>query len=299
MRLTEFTSRVSSRHLIGAIALVTAFFSMIETSYAARVTQVKGSQVLIDLEGEDANSVKGKRYIVMVDGKRKAIVQITKAKGGKAVGKILKGKAAVDGTLVAVKAKKSRSTETADAESDSSDSSSEGSDTTTYGVLLGMNMASQSVTLAVNSVNETVKMAGNGFSLKAFGDFNISGDLSLLGRAGMEQFNVTGQASDATRKTEILYLTGDLLVKYQFMNGSFRPFVIGGLGLHFPLSKTSDALEASGIAVTTVLVVGGGANYYISDTMYLVGTAEYGYFPPSTDVTTSWMAFRGGLGMQF
>jgi hypothetical protein len=283
------SSSVSSKQWVGAAALFFTFFLSTQSVFAARVTQVKGTQVLIDLEGDDANSVVGKKFIMMVGDKKRAIIEITKAKNTKAIGKILKGKAEVDGTLVAVGGKSSSGggKKKRTAKSDSSG----GATDETYGFLVGMNMANQSVT----SGSKTNAMAGNGFSLKGFGDYPIMGDLSLLGRAGVEQFNVTG----GSKSTALMYLVGDLLVKYRFSEGSFSPFALGGLGLHYPISKSSDAIDTSVLSVTTVIILGGGANFTINDTSYATASIEYGYFPPGPDVTTSWIALRGGMGFKF
>ncbi|HVK62048.1 MAG TPA: hypothetical protein VM432_10875 [Bdellovibrionales bacterium] len=274
-----------------ALAFFIGLMFFAQSGFAARVIQVKGSQVLVDLEGDSANSVINKRYIVMVGDKRRAIIEIKKAKGQKAVGTVLKGKAVVDGTLVEI----TKTTAKKSSRDESEDTSSQGSttDAATYGVLLGMNMASQKVTF--EGSNDSVSMTGNGFALKGFGDFPVLGNLSLLGRAGVEQFNV--KADD--NKTEIMYFNGDLLVKYRFMDSTIQPFVMAGLSLHYPLTKSSDALIEDNISMTTALLLGGGLNYFLSDSMYIMVNGEYAYFPPAESVTTSFIAFYGGVGFKF
>lgn len=294
-------SRTLLTTLLSGFAIATLAFSASEAE-AARITRVKGNQVMIDLEGA-TDIAEGSRHLVIVGGKKKAVVEITKAKGGKAIGKVLKGTAAQDGTLQALggssgggssksasKSRRSRSTR----DRSTSDSFSD----LTVGAVLGLGITGQDVT-ATNQANqsETISMTGSGFSLKAFGDLPISGNLGAIGRVGLEKFGVTGtpQAGGEV-KTDIMYLTADLLLRYTFLDGDFKVYPLGGLGLHYPISKSSDVLNVQQISATTIFFLGGGMQYKFSDTMYATATAEYGLFPPSNDVKTSLIAVRGGVG---
>lgn len=273
---------------------VSSFLVLIpEASEAARVTQVKGKQVLVDLAGSDVQVSTGKKYFVVIDGKRRAVVQITKVRGNRAIGQITKGRAAVGATLAAPGGKSSQQASASKPQKSDSSTVTTGSitDQMSFGVLAGYSLDSQEVT----SGGTTLSMTGSGLSLKGFGDIPISGPLGLIGRLGVEQFNVEASG----RQTEILYATTDLLLRYNFTEGNFVPFGLAGLGIHFPLSKSSTALEVQKISSTTVFFGGLGFNYRINRDMYIVATAEYGMFPPSNDVKTSLIAIRGGLGMRF
>ena len=96
-----------------------------------------------------------------------------------------------------------------------------------------------------------------------------------------------------------MYAAADLLLKYGFTDSTFVPFVMGGLGLHFPISKTSNILDINRISSTTVFYGGAGINWLIGGSTYLQVTGEYGMFPPSNDVSTSFIAARFGLGFRF
>jgi outer membrane protein W len=140
-------------------------------------------------------------------------------------------------------------------------------------------------------------MTGSSISVKGFADLPISGDFGLLGRVGIENFGVAGTSPNlGSVETKIMYLSADLLLRYHLMEGSFKPFPLLGMGLHYPLSKTSGVLDVQRISATTIFFLGGGFNYTLSDSMYLHATAEYGLFPPSNDVKTSLIAIRAGLG---
>jgi outer membrane protein W len=144
-----------------------------------------------------------------------------------------------------------------------------------------------------------VPMTGSGYSLKAFADMPFSGGLGLIGRVGIEQFNLSGNSTTmGAVATSIMYATADALVRWNMTDGSFVPYLAGGLGVHFPLSKSSGILNVSQISSTTVFFLDLGADYSMSDSTYLTFHAEYGYFPPSNNITTNFIEFRGGIGFR-
>lgn len=266
---------------------------------ADTVEKVKGKQAILVFDS-GAAVAPGDKFFATEGGKKKALLEVVKAKGNKAVVKILKGNAKEGMDVMAAKggsktAAHSGGNAGSDEEHAEHNVRHAGSATLfkdmTIGALAGYSLDSQSVTIS----GSTIAMAGSGFSLRAFADVPVSGDLSLYGRAGAEQFNVQKDSS----KTEILYAVVDLMLKYSFLEGSFRPFAMGGLGLHFPISKSSNGLNVNQISSTTVFYGGGGFNFIMSGSSYFQATAEYGMFPPSNDVTTSFIAVRGGMGFRF
>ncbi len=260
---------------------------------AAQVSKANAKQVIMKLDGSESLSV-GQRMIVMVGGKKKAVVEVTKVTGSQALASIVKATngSLVGGTAIPLAGGSSASGgKTAKRGKRHSNGATPFGDLTVGG-LLGYAMDSQ----AVNGA----PMSGSGISLKGFADVPISGGLGAIARAGFEQFSASGTVNSLNAKTAITYLTTDLLIRYTFMQSTFAPFVAGGLGIHFPLSKTStNALDVSKISATTVFLFNGGANYAISDTMYATGLLEYGLFPPSNSVNTHFIAFRGGVGFRF
>jgi hypothetical protein len=296
-----------SRHLVAPLVFTLVFGSLVALSAkAATLMKVKGDQVLIDLQGEASQYSEGSRYLVMVDGKKKAVVEVSKIKGQRAIGKVLKGTAFENGTLAPLPGASSPSSNQASA------SSSQRRSTRTsrrhnrrggafkgmsYGAMAGYGLTSQDVTATKNGVTESISMTGNSLSLKGFVDLPVSGDFGVIGRVGFENFGVKGtSASLGAVETNILYLDADLLARYHFLTGAFHPFPMLGMGLHYPLSKSSGVLDVQRISATTIFFVGGGFNYSLSDSMYIHAVAEYGIFPPSNDVSTSLIAIRGGVG---
>lgn len=284
------------RHQTAVLAVI-ASLSCASQAFAARVTKVKGEQVLMELDGEGADYAEGGRYLEIVDGKRKAVVEISKIRGQRAIGKVLKGTAQEGGTLAPLSVATATKTTTTRAERAAKrHRSRKGGPFSglSWGGELGYGSTSQNVTLGTG---ETVAMTGSSFSGKVIGDYPITTDFGLIGRVGFENFAVAGRSATlGDVKTSILYVDADLLLRYHFLEGNFHPFPLLGMGLHVPMSKTSGVLQVDLIRPTTIFFIGGGVNYVLSDSMYIHATAEYGYFPPSTGVTTSLIAIRAGVG---
>lgn len=287
--------------LFGVAATVATLLVLTDPAEAARVARVKGKQVIVQLEPSD-KIASGDRLFAVVNGKRRAIIQITRVKGNRALGRVIKGRATVNATIEARSGeKKSQAASPSSRPADTGSSSGSFFDGLTYGLLAGMSLDSQTVkwTPAGSAASESISMSGTGFSLKGFGDIPIADAFGIIARLGLEQFNVQGTTTLGEKTTEITYATADLLARYRLMEGSFVPYVMGGLGLHFPLAKASGTLEVSRISATTVFFAGGGVNYDLSETMHVTAVAEYGLFPPSNDVTTNFIAIRGGVGFKF
>lgn len=266
---------------------------------SATLTQVKGSQVLVDLQDSPLQISEGQKYFVVVDGKRRAIVQITQVKGSKAIGKILKGKAVVGGQLSSPGSRGDNSGEQRRATRSRQEREEESrmSGNSTFGFLGGYSLDKQDLSVTNSSgATTSTSMSGSGFNFKVFIDLTLTDSLGVIGRFGAEQFSV--KDSTGAFKTDILYGTGDLLLRYSFSDGDFVPFLTAGMGLHIPISKTTNALVADNISATTVFLGGLGANIAIGSSSYMTIMGEYGYFLPSANVTTNLIAIRAGFGFE-
>lgn len=306
MRRTSFLNFFSLLHgVVFAIASTAALMTVClsETASAATVEKVKGSAAIISYGEDETQPAKGDKVFATENGKRKALMEVVQIKNGKAKVKITKGKVKEGMEVVSGKAKATADSGEGDAEADAEESTSKkkrprsaGAATLfkdmTVGFLGGYAMDSQSVTITGSAAQA---MTGSGFSVRGFADIPVAGSLALLTRVGAEQFNV--KKDDF--KSEILYAVVDLMLKYSFASTGFVPFAMGGLGLHFPISKASNILDVNRISSTTVFYAGGGFNFVLGSSSYLQLTAEYGMFPPSNDVSTTLIAIRGGLGFRF
>ena len=67
-------------------------------AHAADIIKIKGASALIDLKGEPA-APGDLFYAISADGKKRGIIQITKIKGDKALGRLNKGRAEPGMTL--------------------------------------------------------------------------------------------------------------------------------------------------------------------------------------------------------
>jgi hypothetical protein len=274
---------------------------LVSNAQAARVSKVKGDQVLIDGVDDGSMSV-GDKYFVMIDGKKKGLIEITKAKGSKAIAKIIKGKAEADAEIAPAvaaapkKVAKSGSKRKKSKKKKSEDGEGSPVDGLFWGGLVGLGVDSQSVTIQnpTTLTSQTVAMSGLGYSLRVFGDLPFTDQLGAIARVGIEQMNLSG-ASGAS--TSIMYLSGDILARYDIIKGSFVPYVAGGLSISMPVAQSSTVLGT--IASVMTFLADGGVRYYLDDDMYIIGLAEYMYFPASSNVTTSIIAVRGGLGLRF
>lgn len=284
-------------------------------AYAAEVVKVKGKGVLVELKGDPA--VNGDQFFLIApDGKRRGIIKISKVKGDKAIGKLIKGKAAPGFTLefkpqkvAGGGAKKSADTMAAP----SMDDGSTVAKRSYWGALVGYSRDTMKVAVKTNTnppadigVSE---MSGSGFSAKGLFDYELFSQIWFRGTAGIEMFNATGNSICNSSSTtgvggvpcdaKLTYLTFDFIGRYVFGKGSFRPWVGGGLGLLFPASKDSTALDPASISTTNVMVAAGGFDYFTSPTFYIPISVEYGLLPKSDEVEASWIAIRGGFAVPF
>ena len=287
---------------LATLTLIIVLMLLTTTAYAATVNRTKGKAVEILVDGGE-DFVKGDTVFAVSNGKRVGKIKIVKIKGEKALGKLVKGKAP-QGATIKISSKKA-SPEESTVEKDSSAADTTLPEDGHIGLLVGFSSNSQSVETTA-SPTETVKMTGSSLSYKAYGDLPLSESLGLIGRLGIENFNVTGTAANAATcsgttacDTKLSYMTADVLIRYSFLSGDFQPFVSGGLGLAFPMSKDTNALKAAKIATTTIFYGGLGMNYRLSKSMYIPLVAEYGMFPPDKYVSTTLIAVRGGIGFNF
>ena len=286
--------------LLSIVALIVLQLGASQAN-ASTVEKVRGAMAIVNFDGGETPAA-GDKFFALENGKKKAILEVVQFKNGKAKVKIAKGKAK-EGMTVAAAGKGKSSGDQDAAAADSAEeggkkkkSRSAGGATLlhdmTFGILGGYGMDSQTVTIAGSSAQS---MSGTGFSAKGFIDIPVTNSLALYSRVGVEQFNV----QSGVFKSEIMYAAADLLLKYSFTNGTFVPFLMGGLGLHFPISKNSNILDINRISSTTVFYGGGGINWVMGSSTYFQITGEYGMFPPSNDVSTSFIAARFGLGFRF
>ena len=287
------------------IILTTSILLSTESTWAGRVVKVSGKKVFIVLDASEVSSTKkgDKLLLSTPDGKKKALVMVRNMKGNKVIAQLGKGKAA-RGLVSAPFAgkKKSKPPRESDYESASevakeeisSPASSKKSDLR-FGVLGSFGSVTQNVTAKAD-------MSGSLMGVKGIVDYSLFGSLGVRGRFGLDMFSVTGTGGSINYQTDINYLTVDILARYSIVeSSSFGLFVNGGVGIYSPLSSElgpagNAALDESTISTTSLLILGAGVSIPIGGMELFVG-ADYLYFPPSDDVTTS--AISGKVGLLF
>jgi hypothetical protein len=272
--------------------------------HAADVIKVKGSSALIDLKGEPA--VPGDLfYAVSSDGKKRAIVSITKVKGDKALGRITKGKAGPGMTLepkspsaLAPASRSAKNTPTGQMY---------------WGGMLGVAMDKANVKVLWQSTGvghtagdtkEVAALSGTSFSAMGLFDYSFTPQFWVRGFGGIENFNVSGPAScgegnNSTCDSKIMYLNASAVARWLFMTGNIRPWAGAGVGVMFPLTKSSTAFDSDSIAGTQVILFQGGVDWFLSPKMYVPISLEYGLLPKSAQVEASWIEVRVGLAVPF
>lgn len=281
--------------------LIAIILTTSQAAFAATVTQVKGSNVLISLDGDSAKS--GEEFFIVSAGKRVGIIKIKTVKGGKAIGTLTKGRATVGSTLQArSSAKASTPTPTASSPRIQKRKSSIG-----VGVLLGFSQNTMSLT-AQNpdspSDQEDVTLKGNSFSAKGFFDYDFSPSLTFRGAVGLEPFsgkgsisqNICSDGTSTSCEATFNYIAFEGSAHYNFTTSGTRYWA--GLGYSFlmEMSKSINIpnLQSEG-KTNQVLLFGGGADFMMGNGFVPV-VIEYGMFPGSSNVTANAIYIRGGYG---
>lgn len=283
-------------------ALVMLFFFGV-SAFAAQVTKVKGKGVLINLSGEAA--MPGDKYFLINSaGKKKAIVQITKVKGGQALGRITAGKAEVGMNLIRGGSSSSPVAQSSRHDSGGSSYSGHGflRSRSYWGPMLGYGLDSMSVDLNTTPVQST-SMSGSAFAVNAFFDYKLFERVWFRGAAGYQGFSVkssmTCPNTTAACNANISYFDFSFLGRYLFTDTAFRPWAGAGFDLIFPVSKSSTALDSGSINTTGVIVITAGFDWSINQNMYIPVSIEYGLFPHSSSVNADWITARIGVAWPF
>lgn len=249
------------------------------------ITKVKDKKVAIRLEGADVSV--GDILTAYQDGKKKAFVKITKVKGGKALGEILKGRAAADMTLEPRSASASAGKSRRHARGKKGNLS--------VGVLGGMSMDSLSMT--ISGVN--IEMSGSGMNVGLGVDYNFSKSIGARAALGMNNFVVTGTNN---LNASVSFIELAALLRYTFNDGDMRFWVGAGPGFYFASSSSNNFVAQFGVDIntgTTVsLMAAAGMDWQITDSLYIPVQVDYDYILYS-DSKWSMISIRTGLLYRF
>jgi hypothetical protein len=287
---------------------LTLFLSI--NSLAATVQSIKGSKLLLQLEGQNVQV--GDRYFLLDGaGKKKAIVTIRQIKAGRAVAELNKGtpqtgyKLSVDALASASASANPRNSSAGSTYSKSGRASSyTGNSWGIMGSLLQNNMQA-TFTPSVGAASTTVNMTGMTFGLLGYYDYALSPDFQLRGMGGYEMFGVKGSggASDCDNSSDcnvsISYLSMYGGAKYNFYNHGMRVWAGASYGFLWALSKSSSVLKTADISSNQLYVFSLGLDYPLKNMAYIPLTVDYGLFPTSATVKANIIFLRAGWGKSF
>ncbi len=265
-------------------------FLCIKVSFAqaATIAKLKGTKVLIASEGSDLK-INEQYFGVNTSGKKRTLLRITSIKGQQAIAEVIKGSPEIGLTLLAASASKKKSQVAKQVSSTSKLSH--------MGILGSYLMNKMTVKFSINGTEFSTAMAGTGFGLLGYYDYDLKPRFQLRGMAGIEQFQVAEACTTLTAcNANITYLSGYGLGKYNLMKGPTSVWVGGGLGFLYALSKSSTVLDSSLITSTYTITLSSGVDINMGDKNYLPVIIDYSLFPSSASVTASYIALRVGWG---
>ncbi|MEK2645091.1 hypothetical protein [Bdellovibrio sp. BCCA] len=281
-------------------------------AYSASVSAVKGQKVLINLEG-DATSEGDEFYLLNpANNKKTAIIRIKQVKGSKALGEIVKGRAAQGYALQAKAASKMSADVPASETSEEEAAPVSRNDMSylrvvkdSYGVTGSYIMNSMNADVSYKdgfgiSHKTSTSMSGSGFGVGGFYDYALGQSLIGRGSAAIEQFNVSGNASEAacagstSCDAKINYLSLYGLLKWYPIQGKYRGWIGGGMGYMLAVSKSSTALNESQISTNQVFTFAVGTDIQMNRKNYIPISIEYNLFPASDTVKANMIVIKGG-----
>lgn len=279
-------------------------------AYSATVTQVKGKQVLIDMEGDSA-SEGDEFFLINPDTEKKVgMVRVKRAKGSKAIAMVIKGRAAEGYTLEANSDDMDEdSEEVVESRSSRKGRGSSGAGNlkslkNSFGIMGGYLMNTMNADVSYNNNGTTTKssasMTGSGFGFGGFFDFVFSPSIAIHTVAAMEQFSAKGTVTNpaCTGTTactaDINYLSLYGMGKWYLTQGGFRFWLGGGGGYLLALSKKSTALNENQISSNSVITGAIGGDLQLSKKNYIPISLEMNMFPASETVKASQMAIKFG-----
>ncbi|MFZ3229398.1 MAG: hypothetical protein WA160_04275 [Pseudobdellovibrio sp.] len=294
------------------IKFFTILFFAAQFVFSAQVKQTKNNKVIIDNQ-DDIIEVGQDYYLVNIDNKKVAIINISAVKNGKSIATIIKGKSNGDETLQLKSGPSSSEKVSQDAET------SENTTPTLYKysakkISLLVNLFNNSMTAkesdgaSPNPHIEDVDMKGTSFGFTAALDRPLNSWFALRGTLGYEPFKASGTANyngcDSTSSTnctaEMNYLSAGAYARFDVYRAkALMTWLAVGGTTRIPISKSSTALKTDDIKMTATYAIALGADYFISNKFFIPFSLEQQTFLNSDTVKASVLAIRFGIGMPY
>lgn len=283
-----------------------SFFALF--SEAAKISQVKNSKVMIDLE-EDEARVNQEFNILNSKNKKIGYGRILQVKNGKAVGLLSSGNPTGNEKIKLLTKKK---------KSDYDDEDNSYRDPVLFranskrlsGVIGTLN--NSMTTKQSDGVNptpnvENVSMSGSSIGFTAVIDWPMNHWFTFRGTAGYEPFKASGAAqrnvcqnlTTTNCTAEINYLSAGGYARAEFfkLNGLFWGAVGGTFKV--PMSKSATALKEDDIKFTTTYGFATGYDFFINTKNFIPFSLEQQYFLKSDTVDASIFMIRIGFGVNY
>lgn len=289
------------------LTAVTSIYFFSYTLFAYQVIKVKNKKVLIQFSADEDLQTNDTYYVINNKGKKKAVVSILKVKGGKAIAKILAGKAREGWSLrFRKKGSSFKPTKTYSSPSAASKTYSSAKPRTFRSPKL---RAFKSKKL-FNHLSFVWGYGFNNLSIKSIKhsdtsifNFETSTTLFLPKNpifglrilSGTERFNIKGKcpSSESECKTSIIYLSGGALAVVRFPINRFTIWGGFGLKLLMPISNkvtkpgaVTGYIDKSSIKIASSLVLSGGLIFNLSRKFSIPFNATYTRSPSSKSVKT-------------
>ncbi len=289
------------------------------SAMAASIGQVKGNKALIQLQGLPVQPGT-ELYAINAEQKRKALLKVSQVKGDQAVADITQGTAAA-GMMIIIKSSAGGGAPPATAAAPAPVYGSGGSANNYpaaakkykkgWGIIGGLAMNTMGVTVKTtfNPTGEALALKGTSFNVKGILDYHLSNSFTLRGATGLEGLNVTGtSATDISGNNScsnasscalaINYLTFEASGQLNLATIPHRFWVGAGFGFLIAMSKGNNISNLEASSTNQVLLLGGGADFKLSNTMYMPIVFEYGLFP-FAGIQLSALYLRGGIAWKF
>lgn len=266
---------------------------------ASTVTLVKDAKLVLTLDEGETYQKDQKVKVMNAKNQTVAVALITLVKGNKAVAQIEKGKAKIG--LKADLTNASKATGNVDGKVAKKNAPIGKRYIGGLGGLV-MDSAEVAFTPEGGGTKQKVSLDGMGFSAKGLYEIPLSRSYSVRVLGGLEQFNASGPTKASCNgkcEIKINYIAFDGWARFLFAQSGYKPWAGVGLGLLYPLSKTSTTLDSDSIKPTSIFSFGGGIDYQLSSTSQIPVQIEYGFLPSSADVKASALALRVGYSFVY
>jgi len=300
------------KQILRSLGLILLLILIADFANAARIAQVKGRRVMIELDGLSVQNGT-ELYALGSDQKRRAVIRVSSIRGGRAVGQVTRG-SVQQGMMLILKS----STPSAPSSAFSNASRNSERDILRrrhkqgIGILAGMAMSSASLT-ARTKVNTTIvednlALKGNSFNFKMIYDYHMSPGFTVRAGGGLETLSTATSVSDPSKAAvcsggtsctlAINYLSAEVAAQFNLTSGATRVWAGAGYAFLMAMSKNNNISNLEATSTNQALFLGGGADIAVGTKAYIPLVVEYGLFP-FAGIQLSGIYIRGGYGWKF